>query len=96
MIAFTAVGSSPPISRMPRLRSPATAAATVKPSSATPSNDPDVIFHAMIACRPIVSASLFMMQPPANTSAVRASTYSPVMRAPGSAVSTDAPGEQWP
>ena len=34
----------------------------------------------MIACRPMVSASLFMMQPPANTSAVRASTYSPVIR----------------
>ena len=36
--------------------------------------------HAIIAWRPMVSASLFMMQPPANTSAVRASTYSPVMR----------------
>ena len=58
----------------------ATAAATVKPSSATPSKLPDVMRHAISACRPIVSASLFMMQPPANTSAVRASTYSPVMR----------------
>src|SRR5439155_3138781 len=35
-------------------------------------------FHASTACLPMVSASLFMMQPPVNTSAVRASTYAPV------------------
>ena len=51
---------------------------TVRPSSEMPLNDPRSTFHARIASLPIVSASLFMMQPPVNTSAVRASTYVPV------------------
>jgi hypothetical protein len=39
-----------------------------------PLNAPRSTFQASTACLPIVSASLFMMQPPVNTSAVRAST----------------------
>ena len=35
---------------------------------------PRSTFHASTACLPMVSASLFMMQPPVKTSAVRAST----------------------
>ena len=49
-----------------------------RPSSETPLNEPRSTFHASTACLPIVSASLPMMQPPVNTSAVRASTYSPL------------------
>src|SRR5438445_3404713 len=68
----------PPISSMPRLRSPAMAATTVRPSSATPLKLPRSTFQASTAFLPTVSASLPMMQPPVNTSAVRASTYSPL------------------
>src|SRR6185312_17295801 len=38
--------------------------------------------QARTACLPIVSASLLMMQPPVKTSAVRASTYSPLTLLP--------------
>src|SRR5882672_4316257 len=63
---------------MPRFRSPDTAATTDSPSIAIPLKLPLSTFHASSACLPIVSASLFMMQPPVKTSAVRASTYAPV------------------
>ena len=46
---------------------------------ATPSKLPRSTFHASSASRPVVAASPFMMQPPAKTSAVRASTYVPVI-----------------
>src|ERR671937_3054841 len=65
---------------MPRFLSPATAATTDRPSSATPLNVPRSTFQASTACLPTVSASLPMMQPPVKTSAVRASTYSPLIR----------------
>src|SRR5229473_3518862 len=62
---------------MPRFLSPATAATTDRPSSATPLKLPRSTLHASTASRPIVSASLAMTQPPVKTSAVRASTYDP-------------------
>src|SRR3954454_24419066 len=63
---------------MPRLVSAASAATTARPSSETPFTWPRSIFHASSASRPVVAASPFMTQAPANTSAVRASTYVPV------------------
>ena len=53
---------------------PATAAMTASPSRTTPLKLPRETRQASTACLPMVSASLDMMQPPANTSAVRAST----------------------
>ena len=44
----------------------------------TPLKLPRSTFQASTACLPTVSASLFMMQPPVKTSAVRASTYAPL------------------
>ncbi len=73
-IAVLTVGFSPPISVIPRFRSPDIAATTDRPSMLMPLKLPRSTFHASTACLPTVSASLFMMQPPVNTSAVRAST----------------------
>src|SRR5262245_60250996 len=67
---------------MPRLVSPASAATTASPSSATPFTWPRSTFHASSASRPVVAASPFMTQAPANTSAVLASTYVPVTAGP--------------
>src|SRR3954471_19567681 len=69
---------SPPISWIPRLVSAASAATTARPSSVTPFTSPRSTFHASSASRPVVAASPFMTQAPANTSAVLASTYVPV------------------
>src|SRR5262245_51023351 len=77
-MAELTAGLAPPSSVMPRFRSPETAATTDRPSIAMPLKLPWSTFHASTACLPMVSASLFMMQPPVNTSAVRASTYAPV------------------
>ena len=52
---------------------------------------PRSTFHASSASRPVVAASPFMMQAPANTSAVLASTYVPVTVA-GFAASAPASG----
>ena len=51
---------------------------SVKPSTDTPATLPRSTRQASSAWRPMVSASLFMTQPPAKTSAVRASTYVPL------------------
>src|SRR5687768_12698187 len=61
---------------------------TARPSSVTPLTCPRSTFHARSASRPGVAASPFMMQAPANTSAVLASTYVPVTAGPVAA--TDA------
>ena len=62
---------------------PERAATTDRPSIATPATLPRSTRQASSACRPMVSASLFMTQPPAKTSAVRASTYVPVTEGAG-------------
>src|SRR3954471_21723639 len=63
---------------MPRLASATTAATTARPSTETPLIWPRSTFHASSASRPVVAASPFIMQAPAKTSAVLASTYVPV------------------
>src|ERR1041385_654970 len=75
---------------MPRFLSPTTAATMESPSRDTPLMLPRSIFHASIACLPVVSASLPIRQPPVNTSAVRASTYVPLIEVPLAAIKGDA------
>ena len=76
------LGPAPPISWMPRFASPDSAATTDRPSSEMPLKLPRSTFQASTACLPTVSASLLMMQPPVKTSAVRASTYLPLIDVP--------------